>query len=271
MKSLEQLDSWITSKLRTWSGKIAGGPHPPELLEIRRDILNEIRDRIEWHDEGKQVFPFNAITIQLAGESAERRALLEGVLGNSREWEGTIASLLKEAGCRVPAGLRVTVSAVEEPASGERAIRRPFHIEFATRKPEQESQTAPPVRPSVKLTVVRGETDCSEYQLDSERINLGRLKEVTSDRDGLRRRNHVAFAETETTVSREHAYIQYDIAAGRFRLYDCSSQRGTRVFRDGRRFDVPNGPARGFQLRPGDEIHLGDARVRFETGLSDQP
>ncbi len=75
----------------------------------------------------------------------------------------------------------------------------------------------------------------------------------------------MAFAETETTVSREHAAIRYDSDTGKFRLYDSGSQRGTRVFRDGRRFEVTKDPAYGFQLRSGDEIHLGDAWLRFDV------
>jgi hypothetical protein len=34
------------------------------------------------------------------------------------------------------------------------------------------------------------------------------------------------------------------------------------VFREGRRLDAQRGAA-GLQLRSGDEIHLGNARVRF--------
>ena len=47
MKSLEQLDSWISSKVRAWSSRISGAPKSAELLEIRRDILNDIRDHIQ--------------------------------------------------------------------------------------------------------------------------------------------------------------------------------------------------------------------------------
>jgi pSer/pThr/pTyr-binding forkhead associated (FHA) protein len=75
----------------------------------------------------------------------------------------------------------------------------------------------------------------------------------------------LAFSETETTVSREHACIRYDREAGVYRIFDTHSQRGTFVLRGGRRIDVPRGGAAGVQLKSGDEIHLGNARVRFET------
>ncbi len=90
------------------------------------------------------------------------------------------------------------------------------------------------------------------------------MKEVVGEKEGLRRRNDVAFAENETSVSREHAVIRYDQQSGRYRLYDTGSQRGTVVFRSGRKLDVPRGSA-GVQLRSGDEIHLGNARLLFEA------
>jgi predicted component of type VI protein secretion system len=120
-------------------------------------------------------------------------------------------------------------------------------------------------RPHAKLAILRGEADIAEYTIQADRVNIGRLKEVIGDKDGLRRRNDIAFADNETTVSREHAYIRYDAESGNFRLYDSLSQRGTSVFRDGRRFEVPKGVTHGFQLRSGDEIHIGDARIAFES------
>jgi pSer/pThr/pTyr-binding forkhead associated (FHA) protein len=120
-------------------------------------------------------------------------------------------------------------------------------------------------RPNARLTILRGEANIPEFPIHSDRVNIGRLKEVTGEKDGLRRRNDVAFADTETTVSREHAYVRYDADTGKFRLYDSGSQRGTCVFRDGRRLQVPKGLAHGLQLRAGDEIHLGEARIVFES------
>src|SRR5207253_7048066 len=137
-----------------------------------------------------------------------------------------------------------------------------YNIDYEHRKPEVKHAAPPSARPPMKLTVVRGEADAGEYAIDAERVNIGRLKEVVGEKDGLRRRNDVAFAETETTVSREHAHIRYDAESGKYRLYDSGSQRGTSIFRGGRRLEAPR--VRGVQLRSGDEIHVGDARLKFE-------
>jgi FHA domain len=263
MKSLEQLDSWITARMRAWSSRVSGGSRSPEILEIRRDILNDIRDRIEPTGDGKNIFPYNTTAIDIAAETSERASLIQQAIGEDNELEQTIAALLSEAGCPVR-GLHVIVRVSEDAALA--SSHRPFRIEYLNLKSPQANAVAK-TRPKMKLIVVRGQADSAEYAFDADRVNIGRLKEVISDHEGLRRRNDVAFSETETTVSREHAYIRYDAEGDKFRLYDSMSQRGTSVFREGRRFQVPKGPTRGFQLSPGDEIHLGDARLRFETGI----
>ena len=261
MRSLEQLDRWIASKLKTWSSEAVGAPQSMDLLEIRREILQDIRDHIQPAGEGRNLFPYNELQINIAAADTAQQALLEGAFNQDEELEQTIPAFLREAGCPMPAPFSVAVSVTEDPAAV--SAKRPFHINYSHIKAVA-NLTSGHTRPHAKLTVLRGQADPGEYSISSDRVNLGRLKEVVSAKDGLRRRNDIAFAETETTVSREHAYLRYDPAASKFRLYDAASQHGTVVFREGRRFTVPKGATHGFQLRAGDEIHLGDARLQFE-------
>lgn len=261
MRSLEQLDRWIAGKVKNWTSRISGAPHGVELLEIRRDILEDIRDRIEPRGAGKSLFPYNSVSIQIAAENDEERDVREAAFAGGDGLEQDIGELLREAGCPLPAGFKVTVEVVEDAALT--GAGRPYQIDYERRKEAVEHAPAPSARPAMKLTVVRGQADEAEYAIDAERVNIGRLKEVVGEKDGLRRRNDVAFEETETTVSREHAHIRYDAESGKYRLYDSGSQRGTSIFRDGRRLEAPR--VRGVQLRSGDEIHVGDARLKFEV------
>lgn len=262
MRSLEQLDSWIAAKVKTWSSRVSGAPRSRELLEIRRDILENVRDHIRPKGQGKNLFPHNVISIRLAAQNDEQRSLYEAAFLDGNGFEEDIRGLLTEADCPAPAGLRVTPSVIENAALA--STNRPFLIEYSNTKAAV-SKSLRNARPNAKLTVLRGEADAIEYAIHSDQVNIGRLKEVIGGKEGLRRRNDIAFAETEATVSREHAYIRYDEEAGKFRLYDSSSQRGTFVFRNGRRFEVPRSLVHGFQLRSGDEIHLGNARIAFES------
>jgi len=262
MRSLEQLDSWINTKVKAWSSKVSGAPKNRELLEIRRDILEDVRDHIQPKGHGKSIFPYNSISIRIGAQNKEQQNLYEAAFHEGNGLEEDSRELLSEADCPVPAGFRVTVSVIKNAALA--STSRPFLIEYSKGKAAI-SKSLRNARPNAKLTVLRGEADVTEYAIHSDRVNIGRLKEVIGDKQGLRRRNDIAFADTEATVSREHAYIRYDAETGKFRLYDSLSQRGTTVFREGRRFEVPRGLTRGFQLKSGDEIHLGNARIAFES------
>ena len=66
------------------------------------------------------------------------------------------------------------------------------------------------------------------------------------------------------TVSRAHAHIAWDPSSGTFRLFDDNSAYGTSIFRNGALLNIPAGASRGIALRTGDEIYLGQARLRFE-------
>ena len=68
--------------------------------------------------------------------------------------------------------------------------------------------------------------------------------------------------EVNQSVSRRHAHIAYEPTSGGYRLCDDGSVQGTSVVRSGSTVAVPPG-ALGVRLRTGDEIVLGDARVRI--------
>jgi pSer/pThr/pTyr-binding forkhead associated (FHA) protein len=117
----------------------------------------------------------------------------------------------------------------------------------------------------IELTVVKGAAEKRTYAFNRSRIDIGRCSEVRDSRHRLIRANDVAFAEggdaINQTVSRQHAHIAFDEASGTFRLRDDGSAHGTAVVRAGRTLTVPRG-ARGMRLQAGDEIVLGDARLR---------
>jgi hypothetical protein len=270
MRSLEKIDQWIAGKVKHWTSLVSGDPPRKELLEIRRDILEDVHRKIQPKGGGRSVFPYQGIAIRIAAENAEQQELRKGVFTGEDGLESDIKDLLKEAGCSVPSMFPIEVLVVEDDELA--GTTQPFAIEYTAVQapapaaaPTAAAHKAPSAgRPPVKLTVLRGTAEPPELSGNLERINIGRLKDVFGERDGLRRRNDIAFADTETSVSREHAYIRYQAAEGRFRLYDSGSQRGASVYRDGRRIEVPRGPTRGVQLQSGDEIHLGEALLRFE-------
>jgi len=109
-------------------------------------------------------------------------------------------------------------------------------------------------------------------RLEKARTNIGRGVDVYRAA-GRFRRNDLAFAaETETnrSVSREHAHIQFDHGVGEYRLFNDrwyprgesnggmsnNAECGTWIVRDGMSQEVHRN-ARGTKLEHRDEIHSG--------------
>jgi len=256
MRSLEHLDRWLASRIKDWSARATGGPEGSHLIEIRRDILEDIRQRIEPTGNGKRIFPYNEVSIRFAAPNPETRARTEAAFCSEDALDGDIRDLMGEASCPIPTGFELKIEFAEDLLSG-------YQMQY-DRKQREHVPEETKKRPAATLTILQGQSDQPKYFIASDRTNIGRLKEVVGEREGLLRRNHVAFEDGETSVSREHAHLEFHTDSGKFRLCDSSSQRGTAIFRQGRRIEVPRRAAQGVQLQSGDEIHVGNARLLFE-------
>jgi pSer/pThr/pTyr-binding forkhead associated (FHA) protein len=118
--------------------------------------------------------------------------------------------------------------------------------------------------------VLAGTAKQSELVLSKARTNIGRTEEVYRQ-EGPSRRNDLAFTEENEinrTVSREHAHILYSQKSGEYRIFNDRWYKGQSncalwIVRDGLSQPVHRS-ARGTLLQAGDEIHLGNAVLRFE-------
>jgi hypothetical protein len=255
MKQLQNIDRWIGKTLERLSAQLSGGSQPKEALEIRREILTEIRDRIEPRGGGEYVFPYQQLWVHINAPDASHLETFEAAFLDDGGLEAQVKELLVEAGCKGEVALAVDV----KESDGE-----PYSIEYRRApKPGEAPIAVVAKRPAAWLHVLKGTTDKNEYYFSKNTVYLGRLKEVASRDGSVRRRNDIAFDDAESTVSREHAHIEFE--GGKFRLFHDSGERPTRLFRDGRAVPVPP-IGRGTQLRSGDEIHLGEARLRFDIG-----
>jgi hypothetical protein len=218
-----------------------------EPVEIRLQVLREIGSRVQPTGRGDYYFPATGVRLTLNGP------FLLPYFSNP-QFELDLKEELVERGCpanRVP----VVVEIVE--GSGP-----PFGIELleSPRKvPEAE-------RPVAYLVIVRGSASVTRHQVGAGRVYLGRMAEVRHKDGSLIRRNDIPFDESEDTVSRKHAWVQYESGTGRYRVYNdpTNTERGTQVVRNGS--TIRSDAVRGVELRDADEIHLGNAIVRFETG-----
>jgi hypothetical protein len=268
MKLFSDIEKTIERGFRRWTEKVFGQAESDELLLVHRAMLEEIEGKIQILARGKRVFPYSHVTVTLSSADADRRTLYQSAFGEGDRLETDVREALEGAECETPRTFRVEVKTAEsEVPPGARAFAIGYGVDEP--KPANRQPDAPEVSPVAvtgRLVVVKGKAENNEYTLHKPRTNIGRLADVTDSEQRVVRRNDVVFEEgtdeANATVSRRHAHIRLD--AGEYRVCDDESEFGTRIFRDGRPIEVPAGNRRGERLKPGDEIYLGRACLRFE-------
>ncbi len=242
-----------------------------EPLEIVHLIVEAVEHEIQSGGRGTRVFPFNRITLSLLASSREERGRFELVLAGPPSLRDRIVEQLRSRSCRID---DLTLE-VAFPLKASKDWRYPqFNLAFArVARAEQSAARRNPPPARIDVTVVRGTAERKSYSFATARIDLGRRAEVRDTRNRLVRTNHVAFVEgsgeVNQSVSRRHAHIVYEPGSGGFRLHDEGSVHGTSVVRHGRTVTVPPGTL-GVRLHTGDEIALGEARLRIKFD-SDHP
>ena len=234
-----------------------------EPLEIVHLVVEAVEHEIQPGGRGKRVFPFNSITLSVLASSREGRARFEAVLDGEPPLRDRIVEHLRSKACPID-DLTLEVAYV---ARAPKDWRHPqFNLAFdrVARAPTSGIRRDPAFA-RIDLTVVHGTAERKTYSFAAKRIDIGRCAEVRDTRNRLVRTNHVAFegsGEVNQSVSRRHAHITFEPASGGYRLRDEGSVHGTSVVRNGSTVAVPPGSL-GVRLRTGDEIVLGEARLRI--------
>jgi hypothetical protein len=266
MSLLRRIEKSLDQRLRSM---FAGGEDEAggrEAVELYRDALDQIAARVTPGKRGDRIFPFNRITVELSAQDAERKAVLETIFDPAQFGDDVRATLRQER-VTPPEDLTVVIHFPENPLVEIRVL-----CERDRSEPTPAHPDAPPAVALLpaRLLTVTGASSTPEFYLEQPRINLGREAEITDSLGRAIRRNELYFPETaheaNPSVSRAHAHIRFDAPSGEWRIFDDGSSIGTTLFREGRRIDVPAHAGRGVALRHGDEIYLGQVRLRFETG-----
>lgn len=236
----------------------------PELAEIRLAVLDAVKAK-GHRASGKNVFLHNLVRVQLLGVPEEQAHIFQSeFLGNYLSDE--LRTGLKRSSYRFPDDLRVEILTTPRlPAEKENWLS--VETELRERRPEPARRAGSPA----KLVVISGAANQSELLLSKTRTNIGRTAEVYRQ-EGPSRRNDLAFTEdneVNRTVSREHAHVLYSQKTGEYRIFNDRFYKGQAncglwIVRDGLSQPVHRS-ARGTLLQQGDEIHLGNAVLRFET------
>jgi hypothetical protein len=233
-------------------------------LEVRREILEQVESRIVI-DRGGKVLSFEKLGIHLYPVTKALGDIFEMAFLANDSLKSDIRRKLQEAQIQNYRNLEIVVE-LHSPEDQERVGVAPgeiFKLNFV-----KADKLRPREIPESTLVIVKGSLEQGTYRMRKERILIGRLAEVTDLEGRMVRKNDVVFLDNgddiNSTVGRIHARIWYDQEKQEFRIMDEASRYGTRIAREGRSIEVPDGNARGVRLRSGDEIYFGQACMRFE-------
>lgn len=262
MSRLHDFERLIDGKLRSLFRGSPPQGEKLELIEVHRAILDDVTAHIESLPRGRRTFAFPHITVQVLMTDPARRRSYEVAFVEGNSLSKDISARIADEQAEIPERFRADVELVETLPPD--VAPRGFDILYKGSEAPRQTGAVP----SLWMKVLHGKAERTEYTFRRNRINIGRLTDVLDAQQRLLRRNDVAFLETSdspnTTVSRTHAHIEFDVASQQFRLFDDRSAQGTTVIRDGNILTVPRGASKGIQLRPGDEIVVGQARLSFD-------
>jgi hypothetical protein len=268
MSLLRRIEKSLDQRMRSVFAGHEDEPGGREAVELYRDALDQIAGRATAGKRGDRIFPFNRITVELAAENPERKAVLETIF-DPAQFGDDVRATLREERVKPPEDLTIVIHFPESPLVELRVLCERDKAEPGSAAPDASSAAAAHLLPARLLTIT-GASSAPEFYLERPRINLGREAEITDSLGRAIRRNELYFPEAaheaNPSVSRAHAHIRFDSASNEWRIFDDGSSIGTSLFREGRRIDVPAHAGRGVALRHRDEIYLGQVRLQFETG-----
>jgi hypothetical protein len=238
-----------------------GGPLGPdaEPLEIRAAVVDAVESRVEPIGRGRHALPFNRIVVRVLAPTTGDRSSLELTFA---ELDARVRERLQEIRCDPPHPFDLSVSFLKK-APSDWVDGQLFSLDCQSRaKPD-----APPSSsvPCVRVNVLKGTATKKVYTFNELTILMGRTSEVRESA-GRGRRNHVAFEDVNSSVSRAHARLKFDPVRRKYQLLDEGSVHGTLIVRRGETIQVPRRDPRGVLVQSGDEIQLGEASVRIVIG-----
>jgi pSer/pThr/pTyr-binding forkhead associated (FHA) protein len=253
---------------RTLDDAVEGfvGRSPRQPVEIVQAVLDRAEQQVQPAGRGRRVFPFNQIVLHVLAASRSDKARFAAVAEGPPALAERITDRLRSTGCSVD---RLDLQILFSPRAKPDWIAPEHHVVFDRVELPAPADPAPPAvlpAPKIELSVISGSAQRPAFTFSGERIDIGRRRDVLDHRQRLIRLNHVAFTEGDNdvnrSVSRRHAHIAY-AEAREYRLHDDGSSRGTAILRNGQTIRVPQG-SRGIRLESGDEIALGEARLRVK-------
>jgi hypothetical protein len=240
---------------------------PSDVKEIRECLLQFIKQQLQ-KTEGGEGGNIKGITLYIACEENQKHLYEAAVYANeeNRFKKDEVQRIADDFAIDLPANWTMDILFNEPTSEAIKAknINAALFISTAKKQLPRDAVVA-------YIKVLNGETEKKLYNLTSsdEEINIGRERK-TKTADGFYRENNIAFNDSDShesnrSVSRQHAHIEWDKEALAFCLY--ADEGGIPPMNklkvrdaEGNIFKVQTIEI-GHQLKEGDQIMLGESAV----------
>lgn len=239
---------------------------PADIKGMRSGLLQFIKEQLQ-KAEGGEGRNIRGITLYLTCTNEERHLYEAAVYADeeARFKEEEVQKIADDYAIALPSAWTFDIVFTKEaPEEAIKAQALDAALFISTK-----SKTAAYRPTTATVNVLQGETDKQSYIIapENERTNIGREKE-TQAADGFFRKNDIAFVgdnESNRSVSRQHAHIEWNSAAAGYYLF--ADEGGIPPYNK-LKVKTADGDVVKLQtiefghcLKDGDQIVLGDAAV----------
>lgn len=241
---------------------------PQDIKGIRGALLQFVKDQLQ-KAEGGEGNNIKALYLYVTCQPEEKHLYEAAVYADeeNRFKEEEVQKIADDYAIDLPRNWTLQISFVDAaPAEAIKAQDKDVAIIISTKKKPKIHAAS-----TAYIRVLNGEAEKPVYTITSTsgRINIGREKKAQTA-EGFYRENYIAFPgqsrhESNRSVSREHAHIQWDAEAGAFYIFadeggvpphnkmKVRTESGTPVKLQSTQF--------GHRLQEGDQIVLGESAI----------
>ncbi len=194
---------------------------PADVKGIRSAILQFLKEQLQ-EAEGGEGSSIKGLVVYVTCRSEEKH-LYEAAMYIQDEngFKGDIQKIADDYAIALPTNWTLDIAFTDAaPPEAIKAANVDVALFVGTRKKPGIVTTS-----SATIKVLNGEAEKAEYAITSQagKINIGR-ESKTATADGFHRQNHIAFIgsskhESNRSISRQHAHIEWDAEAGAFFIF----------------------------------------------------
>ncbi len=193
---------------------------PSDVKEIRERLLQFIKEQLQ-KAEGGEGGNIRAITLYISCDENQKHLYEAAVYFNEddRFKDDEVQKIADDYAIDLPANWIMDILFDSAPAEAIEAKNVNAALFISTAKNHLPGKAV-----TACIKILNGEAEIEEYNITStgDKINIGR-ESKTKTADGFYRENKIAFSgdshESNRSVSRQHAHIEWDKEAAAFYLY----------------------------------------------------